>query len=55
VAGEAALEEQLAGLVVAVMVARFHQVDRTALQILEVEQEAEVQQQAGRVMVGLAL
>jgi hypothetical protein len=50
-----ALEEQLAGLVAVVMAARFRQVDRAALQILEVEQEAEVQQEAGRVMVGLAL
>jgi hypothetical protein len=51
----AVLEELLAGLAVAVMVARFHQVDRMALQIPEAEAAAVARQTMGRVLVGLAL
>jgi hypothetical protein len=50
-----ALEERRAGLAVAVMVARFHQVDRTALQILEAAAAAVERQTTGKVLVGLAL
>jgi hypothetical protein len=52
---EAAQEERLAGLVAVATVALFHQVGKTVLQILVVEQEVVEQPQAVRVMVGLVL